>query len=92
MIALGLFVQLRLPATPKACAGDMLVRRDRRCGALCGASAASVNAPFFLFRTEAPVCQFLPPRILCTRIVCGPAKLWLAVQRFAPAQRFNVVS
>jgi len=44
MIALGLFVQLRLQVTPKACEGDMLVRRDRRCGALCGASAASVNA------------------------------------------------
>ncbi|MEY9981381.1 hypothetical protein ABH995_000718 [Bradyrhizobium yuanmingense] len=54
MIALGLFVQLRLPATPKACAGDMLVRRDRRCGALCGASAASVNAPFFFSEPRHP--------------------------------------
>ncbi len=53
-IALDLFVLLRLQVTLKGLCGDMFVRRDQRCGALCGASAASVNAPFFFSELRRP--------------------------------------
>ena len=53
-IALDLFVLLRLQVTLKGLCGDMFVRCNQRCGALCGASAASVNAPFFFSELRRP--------------------------------------
>jgi len=90
-IALDISVLLRLQVTLKGLCGDMFVRRNQRCGALCGASAASVNAPFFFSELRRP-CAVLAAAGSMHPNRLWPSQVWLAVQRFAAAQRFNVVS
>jgi len=73
----------------KGLCGDMFVRRDQRCRALCGASAANVNAPFFFSELRRP-CAILAAAGSMHPNRLWPSQVWLAVQRFAAVQPFNV--